>query len=116
MLDVLHFLFEEDFTATSEDHARSRSGIRDALYKDFYGTTYPYKMKPPKNAPNQRQNADLPPGFDDTLEPIEPFSPRAEQRKNTPTSTTRKQPETKFVAADTVKPVAQSFEGLDVLN
>ena len=42
MLDVLHFLFEEDMNYTSGEQAEGRSRSREILYQDFYGYKYPY--------------------------------------------------------------------------
>lgn len=45
MVDVLHYLFEEDNHYVSEESAKSRSGIRVAMYRDMYNTTYKYEYK-----------------------------------------------------------------------
>ena len=37
MVDVIHFLFEEDSHYVSEESAKSRTGVRVSLYKDLYG-------------------------------------------------------------------------------
>jgi len=50
MLDVLHFLMEEDFTPLSQEHAEARSALRDIVYRDMYGKKYAYPMKKAKKA------------------------------------------------------------------
>jgi len=114
MMDVLHFLFEEDFTATSEDHARSRSAIRVELYTDMYGVPYNFKMKDQprgrSGASNEFQYPDDPDDFS-SLDKVEPFS----AKKNDPFSPRADKPKRKidFVDASSVPLVEQSFEGLD---
>ena len=46
MLDVLHFLFEEDSRFATAEEAESVSAGRTALYKDLYNVDYKYKIKP----------------------------------------------------------------------
>lgn len=112
MLDVLHFLFEEDFTAVSEDHARSRSAIRDQLYTEMYGVPYTFKMKPPTNARNgQASNAFQYPPDDDfsSLDGVQPVNPRDKNSFEPPAKT-----KTKFVDAESMPVVIEtSFTGLD---
>lgn len=48
MVDIIHFLFEEDNHFTSEESVKSRSGLRTTMYQDLYGTEYKYK---PGNQP-----------------------------------------------------------------
>ena len=50
MLDILHFLMEDDLHVTSMESAESRSGIRVSLYRDFYNVKYEYEYKPKKNS------------------------------------------------------------------
>lgn len=44
MLDVLHFIFEEDWVPASPEMVEARSEVRIALYRDMYGTEYNYKV------------------------------------------------------------------------
>lgn len=114
MMDVLHFLFEEDFTATSEDHARSRSAIRVELYTDMYGVAYNFKMQETTRKPgvvnNQFQYPDDPDDFS-SLDKVDSFS----VKKDDPFSSRTDKPKRKidFVDASSVPLVEQSFEGLD---
>ncbi len=110
MMDVLHFLFEEDFTAVSEDHARSKSAMRDALYNDMYGVTYPFKMKPPKGQPGRASNEFQYPDDDfSELDGVEPVNPRAKNAFEAPAKT-----KTKFVSAESMPILIDtSFDGLD---
>ncbi len=45
MLDVFHYLFEEYFTFTSEEHVGSASGIRKSVWTNFYGVDFLYEIK-----------------------------------------------------------------------
>lgn len=103
MMDVLHFLFEEDFTAVSEEHALSRSAIRDLLYSEMYGVPYNFKAK----SSNSRGPQVNPAGYNDLdsddsvedMDAIESFSPRESKAK--------------FVDSSTVSVPEQSFDMLD---
>jgi len=44
MLDVIHYLFEEDMAAASGEQAEARSNVRTILYKSFYEREYQYKL------------------------------------------------------------------------
>jgi hypothetical protein len=44
MLDVVHYLFEEDSRYRSQEEAESVSAVRTQVYETLYGTTYRYKM------------------------------------------------------------------------
>lgn len=112
MMDCLHFLFEEDFTAVAEDHARSRSAIRDTLYSELYGVKYSFKMKDqPKNrrASNEFQYPDD--NEFESLDNVKPVDPK--QDAFSPRDNSQKKSKIKFVDADSVPLVQQSFEGLD---
>ena len=79
MMDVLHFLFEEDFTATSEAHAKSRSEIRKVLYGEMYGVAYNFDLgdtpRDPSNVSPALNDDDEFLDYD-PLSEVKPFSPR----------------------------------------
>lgn len=113
MLDVLHFLFEEDFTTVSEDHARSRSAIRDSLFRDLYGVQYSFKLKDPKGRASNTSTAS---GYVEDFESLGDATP-VDPRRDDPFSSRNRapvsNPKIPFVDADSVPLVEQSFEGLD---
>ena len=84
MLDVLHFLFEEDWVPTSPEMVQARSDVRVAMYRDMYGSDYKYKVASKNknvNPQNGRQYTDR--AMDDTytndlddLAAEKPFDPR----------------------------------------
>jgi len=45
MLDVVHYLFEEDLAAVSGEQAKARSQIRTQVYRDWYGVEYKFPMR-----------------------------------------------------------------------
>ena len=45
MLDVVHYLFEEDSRYSSAEEAESVSAMRSSIYGRLYGTTYRYGIK-----------------------------------------------------------------------
>lgn len=84
MLDVLHFMFEADYTPPSEESAKSRSAIRESIYPSLYNMEYRYAL--PKS--NEKLPGDGRFGVPDDLdldvedEPLpEPFSPRKREVK-----------------------------------
>ncbi len=125
MMDVLHFLFEEDFTPVSEDHQQSRSAIRDHLYKELYGVGYAFKAPARKDSRGRTVGANSASGsnefdyseFEASLaqeqasfdaRKNDPFSPRS-----TPAKTTTSK--AKFVSGDSV-PVNQTFNPDEALG
>ena len=109
MLDVLHFLFEEDFTSPSEEHARSRSSLRDTIFNDLYGVRYSFRLSDAKNAPRSASNEFDYSEYENSLDSVEPVNPRRDDAFTPAPGKTK----AKFVDADSVPLVPQSFEGLD---
>lgn len=106
MVDVVHFLFEEDNTIDSEDFAKSQSALRTAVYSSMYKITYKYPYKSSKGQSSPQYNHSYDPSVDLGVMPedeaVKPFNPR------------EMQPETKaFVPATEFDPTAQNpFSGL----
>jgi hypothetical protein len=44
MLDVLHYLLDDDLSFVSGDHAKAKSTIRESLYKNIYNEKYKYAV------------------------------------------------------------------------
>lgn len=42
MLDVLHYLFEDDLDISTAEQIDAKSNVRTTLYREIYGTTYKY--------------------------------------------------------------------------
>lgn len=42
MLDVLHYLLDEDMSFVNGEHAKSKSIIRESLYTNLYNQKYKY--------------------------------------------------------------------------
>lgn len=85
MLDVLHFLFEEDNTYTSEEQMKSKLKMRESVYETLYDEPYKYKYGETKKnaAPVDYGVASSPTGDLDNLpygeEGLTPFKPREQQ-------------------------------------
>lgn len=45
MVDVLHYLFEQDLNNSTAEQAEARSHARTVVYESLYGVPYKYKMK-----------------------------------------------------------------------
>lgn len=50
MLDVLHYLLDEDATVSSGEAARAKSEIRTTLYKTLYNREYVYSTTSSSNS------------------------------------------------------------------
>ena len=50
MLDVLHFFFEDDLFYSSVEQADGRDRSREAIYRDFYNSSYPYSTNARSNS------------------------------------------------------------------
>ena len=42
MLDVLHYLFEEDLVTNTGEQLEARDRVRSSIYKEFYESSYRY--------------------------------------------------------------------------
>ncbi len=51
MLDALHYLFEEQFTFTSEEHYNSKLKLQEKMYEDLYGEFFGYKISGAQGGP-----------------------------------------------------------------
>lgn len=74
MLDVLHFMFEEDNYFTSVEAVESRDNVRIHFYKNFYGVDYAYAMD--KTASGVTTNASGvldDPITDENIVPVDPI-------------------------------------------
>ena len=99
MLDVIHYLMEEDFHIVSEESMKSRSGIRTSLYMDLYGVKYKYEYVDPKKARSPYQHSYVPEddtpdtslGYMDESQAAKPFTPREMKPETIPYT-----PATKF--------------------
>jgi hypothetical protein len=49
MLDVLHYFFEEDLFYSSVEQADGRDRSREAIYRDFYNSSYAYSTQAGSN-------------------------------------------------------------------
>jgi hypothetical protein len=66
MLDVLHYLFEDDLSVYSAEQFESKNKIRKSVYPTLLGKPYKY-------APKETNNYDY--GLEDLDDPLEPFNP-----------------------------------------
>jgi hypothetical protein len=102
MIDVIHYLFEQDTIFVSEEQMRSHSGVRVAIYETLYGVPYKYKV-PDKKTGNQRAYVaeDMETLSTEESRDIKPFNPK-------------EQPTKPFTPATTFDPeAANPFGGLD---
>jgi hypothetical protein len=89
MLDVLHYMFETDYTPPSEESARSKSAIRESIYPALYNTPYRYALPKDKTPKDGRFGVPDDIDLDVEDEPLpDPFSPKPKTVKPfTPAST-----------------------------
>lgn len=73
MLDVIHYIFEEDMAPSTGEQAEARSRVRSIIYREFYNKEYGYQASTDKNS---RSYIDDPiNGFeeDDRIVPFDPM-------------------------------------------
>lgn len=108
MLDVIHFIFEEDWVTASPEMAQARSEIRTALYRDMYGTEYKYKIASKDKNVNGSGRRYTDRASDDTY--VSDLDNLADERPFDP----RMSPPKPFTPATDFNPdSALPFEGLD---
>jgi hypothetical protein len=69
MLDVIHYIFEEDMRFSTAEESKATDAIRVSLYRDFYETEYKYA------ASANRSTAQS--GEFDGFDSVTPYSPTA---------------------------------------
>lgn len=83
MVDVLHYLFEDDLSASTAEQAEARSKARVSIYRDLYGFEYKYSVDttgashPDYNSaeygsPEESQEKAIVP-FSPVRQPVKPF-------------------------------------------
>lgn len=82
MLDIIHYIFEEDMNSSSGEQAEAKSKMRENLYSTMYNITYKYPVK----VDNKKQTEFIDPDtipFDDGpgLDDIKPFNPKEQPTK-----------------------------------
>lgn len=105
MMDVLHFLYEDDFTAMTEEHMQSRSALRDSIYNDLYYVDYPFKLKkqPGKSAGGNITDVQHVSEFE-SLDNVKPVDPKkANDPFRSPRTAADEKSKVKFIDASKVK-------------
>ena len=74
MLDVLHYLMEEEMIRQHHNGADIPGAVRDYLYWELYGVRYPYYT--PRGGRRYSSAADGTELLDDPLEDVTPFNPQ----------------------------------------
>ena len=78
MLDVLHFYFEDDLTATSQEEVAAKSESRSVIYGTLYGTPYKYKASTNNSSSSMTASGNSMDGlvpFDPSNDVTKPFVP-----------------------------------------
>jgi len=82
MMDVLHYMYEEDLQFSTEGELRVRSSVRESVYS-FYGREYPYKFvsQTPRSSSDRAYIDHEDSVIDPPADTMKPFDPRAEPVK-----------------------------------
>lgn len=74
MVDVIHYLFEEDMSYASGEQAEAKSKMRTSIYQTMYQTKYKYGYESPESK-NKRifDEAMAEPDLVDDLKPFDPL-------------------------------------------
>jgi hypothetical protein len=75
MLDVVHYLFEEDMRYSTGEEAEAVSKTRETFYRDMYDYDYKYAYNSPKQSSSKYKTASTG-DFDD----ITPYDPNIKQK------------------------------------
>ncbi len=75
MLDVIHYLFEEDSTFISQEHLETREGVRKRLYSDLYEREYKYFRGKPSSSFPSSANSDYTDNPFEDVSPVDPLKP-----------------------------------------
>jgi hypothetical protein len=82
MVDVIHFLFEEDLNAVSGEQAEAQSKARELIYGDLYKQNYQFKVNSSSNKYNTPGNMPASDGFyGQEVDDIPVFDPVSLERK-----------------------------------
>ena len=79
MLDVLHYLMEEEMIRQHVNQVDIPGAVRDYLYWELYGVRYPYYT--PKGGRRYATASDELDELDDPLDGVAPFDPKVESAK-----------------------------------
>ena len=58
MLDVLHYLLDEDLSYASSEEAKYKSAVRASLYKNLYEKSYKFKISDGTSSSRDFDNPD----------------------------------------------------------
>lgn len=72
MLDVIHYMFEEDMKIPSAEVAEAVSKSRSILYRELYGREYQYAVGTQKIFPGEGIEPPLDSSDDDDITPFNP--------------------------------------------
>ncbi len=59
MLDILHYMFEEDLNNSNSEQAEARDTYRTRIYEDLYETTYDYASSSSKASSTSSGNFEI---------------------------------------------------------
>jgi hypothetical protein len=78
MLDVIHYLMEEDTFTASKEESDHKTAVRTVFYREFSGKEYAYKSSSTASR-NTTASGDILPSLDEEFG-IEPFDPNSKDR------------------------------------
>jgi hypothetical protein len=81
MLDVLHYFFEDDLFYSSVEQADGRDRSREAIYRDFYNSSYAYSTGASSNSASggvnkNFDNFEFTPEEEEKIVPFDPLQKR----------------------------------------
>lgn len=76
MLDVLHYMFEEDYSPETAEAFEAKNNVRKTIYKNYYNREYRYAVDSSSTGSKSNFQADGEQlSFSDDLDSIEPLDP-----------------------------------------
>jgi hypothetical protein len=84
MLDVVHYMFEEDMNYSTSEQAKAHEKIRISIYRNLYNETYKYASSSSKSYTSAASNDEFFASPEESMESsgdIKPFNPRKQSAK-----------------------------------
>ena len=75
MMDILHYLFEEDLHVSTTEEVQSISKTRKLIYEDLYGREYKYAVTVDAPSSRQSSNDTYPSDGYEEMSDLVPFDP-----------------------------------------
>lgn len=81
MLDVIHFIFEDDLFAATKEESEHKSHVRTVIYNNFYERQYKYAANGSSSKSFTTASGELLPPLDEEFN-VKPFDPNENSKSS----------------------------------